>query len=665
MALKHDLKKNWPLLVLLPLVAFGGSQLSRITREWRWGGGVAPVTSTAKVKRPTSTIRVPTGWIGVELDPVDVDGGGVKLAQVFVGSPAAQVQLAPGDVLTAANDVSSLTSASLRDAIAATPLGKALRLKRRRSNGREDSVDVTVVATFGVSALVDATLQAGAKGLVDLQRPDDMWDHYHADAQGTAGPGLAVSALACAALAAAGDDAGETGRAALEKGLAALLEQRDPQDGGLVEPEESVPHRVYANSFLLLALVGADRQRYAKEIDEVRHWLVNAQIDSRLVDELDFHFGGWNYYERGVTLRADVSTASWALEALAASDLEGNEVWSRAGRFLDRCQNFEVVSTEPADRKLEESYRDGGFAFTPRMSKAGSRTVGQYLTVYQSYGSSTADGLRGLIATGGRRDDRSTAALRWLARNYTVSRNPGFRDEDNGAWGRGIHFYWLAVLARALHAAKVDSLGVGDDVHSWPDEIARLIANRIDHSTGTWASVVPMMMENQRAIATSFAVLALAACRDRLAAHDGDSIDGGVAPPPPPPEPKPWLDASVNVLERGRSLFRDKGATNCISCHEDAGTGNGPSLIGVADRYLEITQTSSHDRAATFLKQHIRNPVLFPGLTGRKGKPGITMPAYPERLISDPQLDDLVEFLLSRTAGRKVAEATEIRDTSK
>lgn len=663
MGLKQDLKKNWPLLVFLPVVAVLGSQLSRWSRDWHLAQNVAPVNSNTRPRGPRNQPRVPTGWIGVELDRSEVEGGGVRIQNVFAESPADQAKLVPGDVLVAANQVAPLTSASLRDAIAGTPLGKTLELKRRRAQGGEDTVQVTVVATYGVSALVQATLQAGTRGLVELRRPDNMWDHYHpADAEGTVGPGLAVSALACAALAAAGDDAGDAGRSALEHGLAALLERRDEKDGGLVEPGESVPHRVYANSFLLLALVKADRTRYAKEISEIRAWLANAQIDARIVDELDFHFGGWNYYETPVTLRADVSTASWALEALAAADFQDDVVWSRAGRFLDRCQNFEVVSTAPEDRKLEESFRDGGFGFTPRMSKAGSRDVGKYLTVFQSYGSATADGLRGLVAAGGRRDDRAKAALRWLARNYTVSKNPGFGDEDRGAaWARGIHFYWLAALARGLDAAKVDALGVGNDVHPWPDEVARLIANRIDHSTGTWASVVPMMMENQRPIATSFAVLALAACRDRLAAMDGDTIDGGAAPPPPPPEPQPWLDASVPVLERGRTLFQNKGVTGCTGCHEDAGTGNGPSLIGIADRYLEISQTRTHERAADYLKKHIREPVKYPGLTGRRGKPGVVMQDYPERSLTNAQLDDLVEFLLSRTAGRPAERATEIK----
>ena len=49
----------------------------------------------------------------------------------------------------------------------------------------------------------------------------------------------------------------------------------------------------------------------------------------------------------------------------------------------------------------ERSLRDGGFAFTPRMSKAGSAAVGRALAVWRSYGSATVDGALARMALEG------------------------------------------------------------------------------------------------------------------------------------------------------------------------------------------------------------------------------------------------------------------------
>jgi mono/diheme cytochrome c family protein len=161
------------------------------------------------------------------------------------------------------------------------------------------------------------------------------------------------------------------------------------------------------------------------------------------------------------------------------------------------------------------------------------------------------------------------------------------------------------------------------------------------------------MSENSKTIATSFALLALAAVRDRLAQHEGSVLDGGSVAPEAPLPVEVWNPAASSVLERGRRLFQDAKAVKCTECHQDDGSANGPSLVGVADRYLDAKRT--HDKAADYLRHHIRTPKQFPGLNAAKYT-AVQMFEYGPGILSDDQVNDIVEFLLSRFGGLPVAK---------
>jgi cytochrome c551/c552 len=154
-----------------------------------------------------------------------------------------------------------------------------------------------------------------------------------------------------------------------------------------------------------------------------------------------------------------------------------------------------------------------------------------------------------------------------------------------------------------------------------------------------------------------FAPLAIAFT---LAVVGGAWLSGAPRPSPSPSPaatpsvaPEPWPDAPPDPIERGRALFHDRAKTSCTSCHDDEGAGNGPSLLGLADRYLE--RLKNHAAAADYLRHHIRDPQNYPGFTGRVWNVQM-MPFRPEAL-SDAELADLIEFLLSRRGRRPVSGA--------
>ena len=148
-------------------------------------------------------------------------------------------------------------------------------------------------------------------------------------------------------------------------------------------------------------------------------------------------YGGWGM---GGTVRrppdaghVDLSMTRFVLEALRASGVPGSDpVMTRARMFLRRSQNH-----------------DGGFCFSPVMpalNKAGQSADG-----FVSYGTTTADGVLALRASGlSDSDDRIASAIEWLDRNHQPDRVPGFdeRESPQQSWSTGLRFYYAAAISR-------------------------------------------------------------------------------------------------------------------------------------------------------------------------------------------------------------------------
>lgn len=182
-------------------------------------------------------------------------------------------------------------------------------------------------------------------------------------------------------------------------------------------------------------------------------------------------YGGWGLgglpLRPKETLRMDVSSARWALEALAeAGHIDADPgLRSNALRFLARLQND-----------------DGGFCYSqaaPSTSKADG---------FASYGSATADGILALRALGA----DASAAEAWLDRHFQAGRNPGV----DAPWDQGLFYYYAAAAA----AATTD-----------PARRRALAAEirRRQFIDGLWRNSFSVMKEDEPIIATCFALIAL------------------------------------------------------------------------------------------------------------------------------------------------------------
>jgi hypothetical protein len=163
-------------------------------------------------------------------------------------------------------------------------------------------------------------------------------------------------------------------------------------------------------------------------------------------------FGGWGMggpiHRPPDPGHVDLSMTRYVLEALQASGVPGSDPsMTRALMFLQRSQN-----------------PDGGFIFspvTPALNKAGQAEGG-----FQSYGTTTADGVLALRACGlPDSHERISSAIRWLRTNHQPDRVPGFDDRESPqvSWSTGLRFYYAAAISKAMPDARVELPTQGDD----------------------------------------------------------------------------------------------------------------------------------------------------------------------------------------------------------
>src|SRR5262249_45506185 len=132
------------------------------------------------------------------------------------------------------------------------------------------------------------------------------------------------------------------------------------------------------------------------------------------------------------TGHVDLSMTRYVLDALHAAGVpETDPVFARARIFVERCRNT-----------------DGGFFFTT--TEFDTNKAGHDGKQFRSYGTTTADGILALLATGNDRGGPMVqAAEQWLRAHHRDMSVPGFVGEAYDRWPRGLSFYYAASAAEA------------------------------------------------------------------------------------------------------------------------------------------------------------------------------------------------------------------------
>lgn len=213
----------------------------------------------------------------------------------------------------------------------------------------------------------------------------------------------------------------------------------------------------------------------------------------------DKAYGGLGY---GKKSRPDLSNTQFFVDTLRDLGADFNDAAiQRAVTFVERCQNYPAEGETEADPAGGEDV--GGFFYTcmTEENPAGRETDGGL----RSYGSITYAGLKSLIYAGlTESDPRVEAAVGWIRRNYSTTKNPGL-----GL--RGLYYYYHT-MSRTMDVLGeeqfTDDAGVS---HFWKGELIEVFAKR-QRPDGSWVNSNPMWFESDPNLVTGYALIVLSYC---------------------------------------------------------------------------------------------------------------------------------------------------------
>lgn len=182
------------------------------------------------------------------------------------------------------------------------------------------------------------------------------------------------------------------------------------------------------------------------------------------------------------TGHVDLSMTRYVIEALRTAGVPSSDPALVAARqFVERCQN-----------------PDGGFFFST--TEFDTNKAGHDGQRFRSYGTTTADGILALLATGHPPSDRCVVtAQQWLTSHHQGMAVPGFEGEAYQRWPRGLAYYYSSASVEVFKALGLDAAG---------SVIESLARNQ--RADGSWANPENLVKEDDPLIATPFAIRALA-----------------------------------------------------------------------------------------------------------------------------------------------------------
>jgi hypothetical protein len=368
---------------------------------------------------------------------------------------------------------------------------------------------------------IDRSLSSAARFLVERQDPHGAWrsDQYAPFREGSALTPLVMHALCCVA------DLPEF-TAAYGKGSDYLAGRARP-DGTIDEGPHGLSYPVYTSSLAIRVLSEARNLRHRAARDAWLKYLRGRQMTEELGwQPEDKEYGGWGYSiplpqkprpgALALPVEANLSATVFALTALRAAGCTPDDpAFPKALTFVKRRQNF---SDDPA--LGDPIYDDGGFDFIyddgarNKAGLAGKDSAGR--DRFHSYGSTTADGVRGLLACGVPGDDaRLRAARQWLEARFHASSHPGTYVEAREGLRNSVYYYYAWSLAEAAHSLGTGKARMSEGGLSWAEALAEELMRR-QAECGSWTNPAGAQREDDPLVATSLAMSALAMCRTSL-----------------------------------------------------------------------------------------------------------------------------------------------------
>jgi squalene-hopene/tetraprenyl-beta-curcumene cyclase len=261
----------------------------------------------------------------------------------------------------------------------------------------------------------------------------------------------------------------------------------------------------YETCIAIICFVEANQAgRYNALLDKAKKFVTSLQYGVGNAPDHAQWDGGATYGGQG---RPDLSNTVYLVEALHALDAGANDPHVQAAlAFISRCQNLDSPhNPTPFAAKIG----DGSFYYEIPTESIDPTTDPERYTPnggIRGYGSMTYAAYKSMIYAGlTEADPRVAAALRWIKETYTVDANPNMGEA-------GLYFYYQT-FGTALRAAGVDQVVDSQGTaRNWRLDLATALQKR-QAADGSWSNTNRRWLENEKALATSFALLALANCR--------------------------------------------------------------------------------------------------------------------------------------------------------
>jgi squalene-hopene/tetraprenyl-beta-curcumene cyclase len=365
----------------------------------------------------------------------------------------------------------------------------------------------------------NAALSRAAEYLVSAQSADGAW---RSEVYGSFKTGDSLTPLAIVALMEVDDR--DRVHVAIERGIGYLLKLRS--EGTRDSPQVEITYPVYTAAGAVSVFARRSDPHSRGELDG---WLTDLR-EQQLTESLgwqadDLYYGGWSYAKAlprkpdagqplGPLAQPNLSATVFALDALGRAGVGNADLAvSKALSFIVRCQNFSDDGTG-----LDPRYDDGGFYFIQdddvrnKAGQAGVDDVGRGR--FASYGSATADGLRGLLLCGLPSDHpRVRAARGWLETHFSAVSHPGAYRSDREGARNALYYYYCRSLAEALAADRESPLALA--YGRWRRELVDALIER-QHPNGSWLNAAVDVRENDPLVATPLAMMAIASSRANI-----------------------------------------------------------------------------------------------------------------------------------------------------
>lgn len=244
--------------------------------------------------------------------------------------------------------------------------------------------------------------------------------------------------------------------------------------------------------------------QYATILANAKAFVLGIQVGGVQGDPKDPWYGGASYGGSG---RPDLSNTGYLIDALKAVDTpSGDPAIQRALAFVSRCQNLDSPAN---DTIFATKVQDGGFYYEIPTTAIDPSTSDERYTAnggLRSYGSMSYTGLKSMIYAGLTGDDpRVKAVVAWVSQYYDLDTNPGM--------GSAGLYYYYHTFAAGLHASGIKTIQDANGVaHDWQAELITELASR-QNDDGSWSNDNQRWFENDKNLATAFALLSLAYCR--------------------------------------------------------------------------------------------------------------------------------------------------------